>query len=266
MQNRRALIFFAFAILFGVAAAFTAHRALESQVASTPAAPPIETVEVVITRTDQTTGSVLTAATLTTVDWPKQFAPQGMFVEPDMLHGRVLRHALAAGEPVLDAALLPEGSAGGLLSVIATDRRAVSVKVDQIIGVAGFVSPGARVDVLGTVRDLRDKDKLPYTKAVLQDVRVLAIDQKMEEAESGQPELVSVVTLEVEPKDAEKLIYSAHEGRLQLALRSPSDRETVKTAGANFSDILDRRRPTGKRGHKPTVQIVSGSSVSQKSY
>jgi pilus assembly protein CpaB len=266
MQNRRALIFFAFAILFGVAAAFTAHRALESRVANTPEAAPIETVEVVITRTDQTTGSVLTAAALTTVDWPKEFAPQGIFVETDMLHGRVLRHALAAGEPVLDGALLPEGSAGGLLSVIAEDKRAVSVKVDQIIGVAGFVSPGARVDVLGTVRDLRDKDKLPYTKSVLQDVRVLAIDQKMEEAETGQPELVSVVTLEVEPKDAEKLIYSAHEGRLQLALRSPSDHETVKTAGVSFSDILARRRTTSKGRRKATVQIVSGSSVSQKSY
>ncbi len=266
MQNRRALLFFAFAILFGVAAAFTAHRALESRVASTPEAAPIATVDVVITRTDQTTGAVLTTAALTTVDWPKQFAPQGIFIEPEMLHGRVLRHALAAGEPVLSGALLPEGSAGGLLSIIAENKRAVSVKVDQIIGVAGFVSPGARVDVLGTVRDLRDKDKLPYTKSVLQDVRVLAIDQKLEEAETGEPELVSVVTLEVEPKDAEKLIYSAHEGRLQLALRSPSDHETVKTAGVSFSDILDRRRPVGKGRRRPTMQIINGSNVSRKSY
>jgi len=265
MQNRRALIFFAFAILFGVAAAFTAHRALESRVASTPEAAPIETVEVVITRSDQTTGASLTAATLTTVDWPKQYAPQGIFVEPDMLHGRVLRHALAAGEPVLEGALFPEGTAGGLLSVIAEDKRAVSVKVDQIIGVAGFVTPGARVDVLGTIRDLRDKDKLPYTKSVLQDVRVLAIDQKMEEAESGQPELVSVVTLEVEPGDAEKLIYSAHEGRLQLALRSPSDHAKVDTKGVDYNAVLDRRRTTkGRRA--PTMKIVSGSSVVNKSY
>ena len=266
MQNRRALIFFAFAILFGVAAAFTAHRALESRVATAPEAPAIETVEVVITRADQSTGAVLNTAALTTVDWPKQYAPQGMFASPELLHGRVLRHALAAGEPVLDGALLPEGSAGGLLSVISDDKRAVSVKVDQIIGVAGFVSPGARVDVMGTIRDLSTKDRIPYTGSVVQDVTVLAIDQKMEEAESGEPELVSVVTLEVEPSDAQRLIYAAHEGRLQLALRKPSDREEVKTASVTFTDIIEKRRRTRKGRRKAAVQIVSGSEVSAKSY
>lgn len=264
MQNRRALIFFAFAILFGVAAAFTAHRALESQVAVSAEPAPIPTVEVVITRADIATGAVLTSAELTTVDWPKQYAPQGIFVDTAMLHGRVLRHALAAGEPVLDAALLPEGAAGGLLSVITEDARAVSVKVDQIIGVAGFVSPGARVDVLATVKNVKAQNKLPYTKTVIQDVRVLAIDQKMEDTDSGQPELVSVVTLEVQPNDAEKLIYSAHEGRLQLALRGPSDREIVKTAGVDVSDVLARKHAASRA--RAAMQIVSGSKVSKKSY
>ena len=264
MQNRRALIFFTFAILFGVAAAFTAHRALESRVATAPEVAQVPTVEVVITRADFATGSVLTAAALTTVDWPEQYAPNGMFVEPQMLHGRVLRHSLAAGEPVLEGALLPEGAAGGLVSVIAEDTRAISVKVDQIIGVAGFVSPGARVDVLATVRALQDKNKLPYTKTVLQDVKVLAIDQKMEDPDTGQPELVSVVTLEVKPDDAEKLIYSAHEGRLQLALRSPSDREIVKTAGVNVTDVLARKKPVRRAG--PSIHIISGAQVTKKSY
>ena len=264
MQNRRALIFFASAIVFGVAAAFTAHRALESRVNTVPGEPvAIATIDVVITRGDLATGSVINATDVTTVEWPEQYAPTGVFIEPEMLHGRVLRHSLTAGEPVLEGALLPEGSAGGLLSVIAEDSRAVSVKVDQIIGVAGFVSPGARVDVLATVRALEHRNKLPYTKTVLQDVRVLAIDQKMEDTDSGQPELVSVVTLEVQPNDAEKLIYSAHEGRLQLALRSPSDHEIVKTAGVNVSDVLARKR-TYKRSS--TVQIVSGSNVEKKAY
>ncbi len=268
MQNRRALLFFAFAILFGIAAAFTAHRALESRVATVPVeATPVETVDVVITRADIQTGGVLEDALLTTVEWPREYAPPGAFFEKEALHGRVLRHALAAGEPVLEGALLAPGSAGGLLSVISQDTRAVSVKVDQIIGVAGFVMPGARVDVLATVRDLNAKNKIPHSKIVLQDIQVLAIDQKMETASNGEPELVSVVTMQVSPKDSEKLVYASHEGRLQLALRTPSDHEIVKTAGVTVGDLIGRKRSRRKRrAATPTIEVVQGSEVSLKSY
>jgi pilus assembly protein CpaB len=265
MQNRRALIFFAFAILFGVAAAFTAHRALERQVAQAPAPAPIETVDVMIARSDIQTGGVLDPQLLTSVEWPKEYAPPGAFFSADDLTGRVLRHALAAGEPVLEGALLPEGSAGGLVSVISENTRAVSVKVDQTIGVAGFVAPGTRVDVLATLRELDTKLKLPHSKVVLQDVRVLAIDQKMETASNGEPELVSVVTLEVEPEDSEKLIYASHEGQLQLALRSPADHEIAKTKGVTVRDII-ARRSTKRSRRAPTIEVVKGSEVSLKSY
>ena len=87
----------------------------------------------------------------------------------------------------------------------------------------------------------------------------------MEEARNGEPELVSVVTVEVTPKDAEKLTYASHEGHLQLALRSPSDREVIKTAGVGVGDLLQRRR-TYKRKRSPTVEVVKGSQVSLKSY
>jgi pilus assembly protein CpaB len=138
------------------------------------------------------------------------------------------------------------------------------VKVDPIIGVAGFVNPGTRVDVLATLRDLGTAKKVPYTKVVLQDVRVLAIDQKMETAQNGEPELVSVVTLEVTPKQAEELAYSAHEGRLQLALRSPGDREIIKTIGVSASDLL--ARPRARAIRKSGVQVVKGANVSVKSF
>ena len=261
MQNRRALLFFAFAILFGVAAAFTAHRVLERQVAA-PAPVAIQTVPVVIARADLPTGGILTTPQLATVEWPAEFAPTGSYTNGAELEGRALRRALAAGEPVLEPSLLPEGSAGGLVS---DKLRAVSVKVDPIIGVAGFVAPGTRVDVLVTVRAVDQKSKLPYSKTVLQDVRVLAIDQKMEEARNGEPELVSVVTVEVSPLDAEKLTYASHEGHLQLSLRSPADHEFIKTAGVGVGDLLQRRR-TYKRKSSPTVEVVKGSQVSLKSY
>lgn len=263
MQKRRALLFFAFALVFGAAAAFLAHRALERQQVE-PIARAVETVPVVLARVDLAVGSSLAPEQLRVVAWPKEYAPGGAFREAEQLGGRVLRRALAAGEPLLEPSLLPEGAEGGLVAVIADSARAVSVKVDPIIGVAGFVTPGARVDVLATLRQTGSSQKIPMSKVILQDVRVLAIDQKMETARSGDPELVSVVTLEVSPTEAEQLAYSAHEGRLQLALRSPSDRERIKTLGVAASDLL--ARPRARAARRVGVQVVKGGDVSVKSF
>jgi pilus assembly protein CpaB len=183
----------------------------------------------------------------------------------------VLRRALAAGEPVLEAYLLPPGSEAGLPGVIDDKYRAVSVKVDPVIGVAGFVRPGARVDVLATLRRVDQPDNIPYSKVILQDVRVLAIDQKLEEAKNGEPELVSVVTLEVAPESAEKLIYSAHEGRLQLALRKPGDDEVVRTDAVGVADLLGRQaapKPQVARSYAPStqVEVIRGSDRSYKAF
>ena len=265
MHNRRALLFFAFAVVLGTAAALLAQRALENQTPTAVQVTKTETVDVVMARTDVNVGAALTTQQLRTVEWPKEYVPRGSFDNEDELVGRVLRRALADGEPILEPSLLPEGSEAGLVSVIDDESRAVSVKVDAIIGVAGFVNPGTRVDVLATLRNLATRDKVPYTKVILQDVPVLAIDQKMETAQNGEPELVSVVTLEVTPTDAEKLAYSAHEGRLQLALRGPGDHEVVKTVGVTAGDMLTRKR-RARAIRKAGVQVVKGSEVSVKSF
>jgi pilus assembly protein CpaB len=144
--------------------------------------------------------------------------------------------------------------------VISDKYRAVSVKVDNVIGVAGFVAPGSRVDVMATIRRV-DRDRaIPYSKVILQDVRVLAVDQKLEEVKSGEPELVNVVTLEVNPVQAEHLIYAAHEGRLQLALRSPGDDVKVATRSIGVADVLDGNT-AGKKVAKKRAVASSGSRV-----
>jgi pilus assembly protein CpaB len=267
MQNRRALLFFGLAIFFGIAAAYTARNLLEDR-ASQAASPAVETTPVVIVRTDVPVGSSLSTRQLDTVDWPQSYLPDGTFSDPEQLAGRVLRRALARGEPVLDPSLLPVGSEAGLPSIIDDKLRAMSVKVDPVIGVAGFVAPGTRVDVVATLRRVDLTNKLPYTKAILQDVAVLAIDQKMEEAKNGEPELVSVVTMMVTPKQAEELTYASHEGRLQLALRSPADREKVKTQPVSVATLLGGppRKPKRSRAPRNTVQVLKGSSVSVKSF
>jgi pilus assembly protein CpaB len=260
------LIFFGLALFFGLAAAFTARDLLKSETAS--AAPPVlETTPVVVARADLATGAPLREQQLDTVDWPSDYVPAGSFRDADQLQTRVPRRAIATGEPILAASLLPEGSEAGLVAVIDEKLRAVSVKVDPVIGVAGFVRPGARVDVLATLRRIDLSAKLPYSKVILQDIHVLAIDQKMETASNGEAEIVSVVTLQVTTKQAEQLTYSAHEGRLQLVLRSPGDREIVKTAAVGVSDLLGSRSRTRSTPRPRTrVEVLKGSSVQVKKF
>ncbi|UCF69390.1 MAG: Flp pilus assembly protein CpaB, partial [Acidobacteriota bacterium] len=198
MKNQRALILFALAIGSGIAAALLVQHILDEQ-QPTLAEVQIDTTSVVVAKADLPLAAMLIAQQLETVEWPTAFLPIGSFSDPKVLKGRVLRRALAKGEAVQELSLLPEGSAGGLASVIEENSRAVSVKVDPIVGVAGFVTPGSRVDVLATLRRLDWSSKQPYAKVVLQNVKVLAIDQKLEEVDNGDPQLVSVVTLEVTP-------------------------------------------------------------------
>jgi Flp pilus assembly protein CpaB len=126
---------------------------------------------------------------------------------------------------------------------------------------------------MATVRRVDTDDSLPFSKVILQDVRVLAIDQKLEEARDGEAQLVSVVTLEVRPDAAQKLIYSAHEGRLQLALRTPGDDELVELASTGVRDVLGAPKRasapqaiarSGSGG--PAVQVIRGSKVETKTF
>jgi pilus assembly protein CpaB len=260
-MNRQALFFLLVALVFGSLAAFLAQRWLRGQLPQV-AAGPVDTVDVVIARSDIPIGLALSHAQLEVVSWPRAYAPRGSFSQATALEGRVVRRPIAAREPLLESALHPQGSEAGLSSVIEPGKRAVSVKVDPVVGIAGFVKPGARVDVLATVRRIDMKDPLPYTNSVLQDVRVLAIDQKLEEVEQGEPKLVNVVTLEVAPQQASRLTYIAHEGRIQLSLRSPEDHEQIETRSVAVSDVMPIpavRRPPARVG--TAVQTIKGTSL-----
>lgn len=257
MQNRRGLIFLGLAVVMGLAAAWaTSEFAPNSAQATVVAA---KTTPVVVVRSDVPVASSLTIAQLALVDWPIEHLPTGALHSIDAARERISRRPIAQGEPVLEAALYPTGATGGLGAVIADQHRAVSVKVDNVIGVAGFVVPGSRVDVMATIRRVDQAKPIPFAKVILQDVRVLAVDQKLEEVKSGEPELVNVVTLEVSPVQAEHLIYAAHEGRLQLALRAPGDDVKVTTRSIGVSDLLDDRSP--RKAKKAVASAPSGLKI-----
>ncbi len=255
MQNRRSLIFLGLAVVMGLTAAWVATEFAPGSAGANIAA--VEMTPVVVVRSDVAVASSLTKTQLKLVDWPSEHVPMGALRSINDATERIARRPLAQGEPVLEASLYPTGAAGGLGAVISDKFRAVSVKVDNVIGVAGFVVPGSRVDVMATIRRVDQKKAIPFSKVILQDVRVLAVDQKLEEVKSGEPELVSVVTLEVSPVQAQHLIYAAHEGRLQLALRSPGDDAIIATRSIGVADLLDDRPSGMATPSKPVVASVS---------
>jgi pilus assembly protein CpaB len=234
---------------------------------SVPTGETLETTEVVVVRADVPVATTLTGEFLETAEWPSNHVPRGALRSTDEAVGRVVRRPVAAGEPVLEMALFEIGASGGLPAVIQEGSRAVTVKVDNVIGVAGFVTPGARVDVMATLRRIDRQHPLPFSKVILQNIKVLAIDQKLEEARTGAPEIVSVVTLEVEPLQAQHLIYSAHEGRLQLAMRSPGDQAEVASRGVGVVDVLGTGGGKKKTRVAGTpVQILNGTKLQTRRF
>jgi pilus assembly protein CpaB len=267
MQNRRGILFLGLAVILAIGAAYLAQRWMSGQ---QPEEARIATVPVVVARADMAVATSLSDLQLDVVDWPRDLAPKGAIGSKKDAAGRVLRRPVASGEPLLEMALFDEGVAGGLGAVITPEHRAVSVKVDSVVGVAGFVKPGSRVDVLATLRRVDHERAIPYAKVILQDVRVLAIDQRLEEARDGQAQQINVVTLEVDPVQAEHLIYAAHEGRLQLALRTPGDDQIVETRSVGVADLLERRaekpavQQVARRG--TNVQVLRGSQVETQTF
>lgn len=266
MLKRRTLFFGILALSLGLCGAFFNQRWLESrsfQNGDQQVEKIAETVPVVIVKHELPVGELVRSLQLATVDWPIELTPKGTFRSVEEVVDRVPRRALAEGEPVLESTLLPSGTEAGLSPIIAAGKRAVAVKVDEVIGIAGFIKPGAMVDVLATIRERRGAKVDAFSKVILQGVKVLAIDQSLERHAEGNPELVSVVTLEVSPVDAQKLAFAAHEGKLQLALRNPSDEDEVATRSVNAGAL---RGTAGARRARSSVEVIKGLDVSNKRF
>jgi len=259
-------MFLMLAVVFGFTAMLLT-RAYLANATIAPAKAELELVEVAVAARDLTVGVALSADDVRLEEWPAVHTPASAFESAADLAGRVLRLPVGAGDPIFASALLPEGSAAGLISMIESGHRAVSVKVDAVVGVAGFIKPGTRVDVLATLR--RD-DNTRFSQVVLQDVKVLAVDQTLEEANAGEPKVVNVVTLEVKPLEAKRLIHSAHEGRLQLALRNPGDEEILKTKPIRAGDIYGvaakpKPKPRARKAkvQRDFIELIKGTERSK---
>ncbi len=185
-------------------------------------------------------GEVLNAENLNLIEWPSKLILEGSFNRIEDLVGRAVIYPIAAGQPILQAYLASPGSGIGLTAKIPEGMRAISVRSDEIVGVAGFLFPGSHVDVLSTLRG--EAVPQPETQIVLQDVEVLTAGQKLEPEPGGKAETVGVVTLLLRPEDAQKLALASTQGSIQLALRNGADRGQVSPRPVNVAELSGEAR------------------------
>jgi len=210
------------------------------------AQPRTVTRKVVVANLPLPVGKKLEASDLRMSDWPEAIIPVGSISNASELIGRVVRTETQAGEAFMETKLAPKGSEGGFSSIIPPGMRALTVAVNHSSGVSGFILPNARVDVLVTVSSPAQKEE-STTKIILEDIKVLAVDQTYERKEDD-PVTVQTVTLLVTPEDAEKLVLASTEGKLQLSLRNTSDRSAKATPGVQLKELIAKQdRPVPRK-------------------
>lgn len=223
------------ASLSGVLAGYVALVYVSEEPAPLEAASPSRTV--VVASRDIPAGGILRREDVETVSWPGSALPEGFATQPGEVVGRGLIVEVRENEPLLAWKLADKEAGGGLSITIPEGMRAVSVEVDEVVGVAGFVLPGTRVDVIATVMPGTDRTRTT-TRIILQNIRAMAADQRYQQDIDGEPQYVTVVTLLVTPEQAEELTLAATEGRIQLALRNTLDAEEVETQGRQITALL----------------------------
>ena len=243
------------ALTSGVVAALLALRYLRERTTPLMAAEP-KRASIVLLARSLPVGAVIGERDLKVVSWPAEAVPNGYVRSIKDAVGRGIITPVAENEPLLEAKVSTKDAGGGLPIIIRDGMRAISVRVDEVIGVAGFVLPGTRVDVLLTLDKNGDRPQ-SITKTLLQNVQILAAGQSVTRDKEGKPQTVTVMTLLVSPDNAELLTLATKEGRLQLALRNQLDTLPVSTIGARADKLSPSgnpgpRRPQRTRAAAPT--------------
>ena len=235
MRNRRLILALTGAVLCGLLGVALITRYLANVQAYTR-----DLGEVVVAKSDIPVGAKITAEQLALLPMPNGSVPEGAFRKTSELVGRVAIMPIGIREPITLSKLAPEGTEGGLSAVIPSGFRAMTVKVDDVVGVSGFIMPGSFVDVVAIiVPPGQDQTRGPISKIVLQSIKVLASGPKIDTPENQRtPSEVRSVTLQVTPEQAEKLVLAANEGKLQLVMRNYSDQDDANTRGANKNSLL----------------------------
>jgi pilus assembly protein CpaB len=278
MNRDRMLLGFGVALVVAFLASMYVYHVLKR--AQETVVKPVGHIQLVVAAAPVQVGQLLAASDVALVDWPEGLQPQGSFAHKEDCVGRAAVVPLVANEVVLDQELAQRGAGGGLPVSIPDGMRAVSVGVDDVVAVAGFVTPGTVVDVLATGAVPGNGDAGSVTRTILEHAKVLAVGQQLT-TENGKPVSAPVVTLLVKPEDGEKLTLAASTGRIHLALRNVLDAADVNPpavygynvflGGAqpvkSVSHVVAKAAPKAPPPPPPwAVQVIRGDKVENQSF
>ncbi len=280
MNRRRLLIGLAAAVVLAVLASTFVYK----QIRQTPVVKQqqVPATKIVVAATPLPLGTRLNANDVRLLPWPGNEPVPGMFTRVQDVVGRALITNVVQNEPILQTKLAPREAGAGLPATIPEGMRAVSVAVNEVIGVAGFVQAGTMVDVIAVGSPGGQSGSQTLAKTVLENVKVLAAGQQVTENAQGKPRTVPVVTLLVTPEQADKLTLAATQARIQLALRNTIDTKIVHPPAVLQSELLSptgavaprrgpirRGRPRRVVPRRPApyvVEVISGTKRETKTF
>lgn len=284
MKNTRALIMIAVALVLALSAVVVAAQWINAQ-------SPANSNKVAVALLDISMGARVTPELVHMVDWPASAMPPGAIVDLKSLDGRITRNNIQRGEAILENKLAPAGTTGGLSAVVSPGKRAMTVRVNDVVGVAGFALPGNFVDILVNTQEEQRTDthmdtarrEQAISKIVLERILVLAIAQESNRDDT-KPKVVNAVTLELTPEQVEQLDLARSVGTLSLVLRNQIDPQSAHTEGATKSSLLDggkprppapapaapapapRRVAVAKPAQAPQIEVIKGLERSTQQF
>jgi pilus assembly protein CpaB len=254
----RIFIVLVMAIVAGGVFAFATYNYVQKIPGKTVTIP---TTKIAVAGSDLDIGDEITKDSVRLIEWPSNAAPANGISDPNEVIGRGLVMPMIQNEPFLELKLAPKDAGAGLPPAIPPGLRAVSVKVNEVIGVAGYVLPGTHVDVVATVNPTQNSTDVT-SKVILTNVLVLAAGTKIEQGEKDKkPIAVSVVTMLVDPEQAERLTLASTEGKIQLALRNPLDKTTPVTPGIKTKALLGAQATTPRAIARPGTVVPVASPL-----
>lgn len=250
MKKYSTFIALGLAVVCGALAVWLTSQWLQAQAAEGQAVKDaVPMTRIVIAAQDLEIGTLLGADNLTLADWPQTNVPKGAFDNIEAVAGRIAVTRLPAGGPLQAAELAEPGSGAGLVALIPPGRRAMSIKVDEVSGVAGFILPNTYVDVISV--NNRSNRETREAKTILKKIKVLAIAQETT-TEKGKAKIVKSVTLELLPKEAETLALHSILGSIHLILRNPLEQE--EEAAPEVAPVVAKRPKIAKVKPPPKVE------------
>lgn len=254
-MQQRTVVLFLFALLFGGFAAFVAYQRSEKSAALAAA----NTKLAVVAAFDIDYGTKIAPEMVKQVAWPVGSLPEGVYTQTTDAIGKVAAAAIAKGEPITARRAVESLAGSTLASLIEAGKRAMTIRVNDVIGVAGFLLPGNRVDVLATPRPIGGNQQ-PKTETIVENLKVLAVDQQAR-INQEDPVIVRAVTVEVTPAEAEVIVQATNAGEVQLVLRNPLEEVTEKPAPAPPAPEAAPKKVSKKKaetkGEEPPPQTVT---------